>query len=188
MMEGKRIAALLLAAAVAAQTSGCGNTSSEQSGKAENQSEGKPAVTVVGTYEAESAQLNGKVKVSESSETGYVSGFEEETDSCTFQVTIETEGFYDLNFVSAAEGGYKENYVLVDGNSAGTIATESETFADSVMSRVYLTQGTHDIAVSKYWGWIKLDKLVVQTSEPIDERIYQVSAESTRMRQTRQSA
>lgn len=176
-MERKRLTALLLAAAVASQAAGCQNASSGQSGKDENQNEGKPTIEVVGTYEAEAAQLNGKVKASEASEPGYVSGFENDDDSCTFQVAIETEGFYDLHFISAAEGGYKENYVLVDGNSAGTIAAESETFADSVISRVYLTPGAHDIAVSKYWGWIKLDKLVVQTSEPIDERIYQVSSE-----------
>lgn len=176
-MERKRLTALLLAAAVASQAAGCQNASSGQSGKDENQNEGKPTIEVVGTYEAEAAQLNGKVKASEASEPGYVSGFENDDDSCTFQVAIETEGFYDLHFISAAEGGYKENYVLVDGNSVGTIAAESETFADSVISRVYLTPGAHDIAVSKYWGWIKLDKLVVQTSEPIDERIYQVSSE-----------
>lgn len=67
--------------------------------------------------------------------------------------------------------------MTVDNESIGTIAAESADFSDAVIARVYLTQGAHNIAVSKYWGWIKLDKLVVQTAVPIDESIYQVSAD-----------
>lgn len=132
---------------------------------------------LVGTYEAEEAQLSGNVKVVKETNGDYVSGFEQDSDSCNFTVEIASEGFYDLNFVSATEGGYKENYVTVDGDSIGTIAVESADFSDAMIARVYLTQGTHNIAVTKYWGWIKLDKLVIQTSAPIDENIYQVSAE-----------
>lgn len=137
----------------------------------------KSTAEIVGTYEAEEAQLAGNVKAAESAGVGYVSGFEADDDSCIFTVDVVAEGFYDFNFVSASEGGYKENYVSVDGDSLGTIPAESADFSDSVISRVYLTQGTHEVAVSKYWGWIKLDKLIVQTSEPIDDSIYQVSAD-----------
>lgn len=141
----------------------------------ENNAAAKYTVEIVGTYEAEDAELAGNVKAS--AEGGYVAGFENNGDSCSFTVDISTEGFYDLNFVSAAEGGYKENYVTVDNDCIGTIAVESTDFSDAVIARVYLTQGAHNIAVSKYWGWIKLDKLVVQTAVPIDESIYQVSAD-----------
>lgn len=135
------------------------------------------AAEIVGTYEAEEAELAGNVKASESAQGAYVSGFENDGDRCIFAVDIPSDGFYDLNFVSAAEGGYKENYVAVDNDSIGTIAVESADFSDAVVARVYLTQGAHHIAVSKYWGWIKLDKLVVQTAAPIDKNIYQVSAD-----------
>lgn len=150
---------------------------SETSQEIAGESSKKSTTWIVGTYEAEEAQLKGNVKVSESAGVGYVSGFEKDDDSCSFAVDVDADGFYDFNFVSASEGGYKENYVSVDGDSLGTVSVESAEFTDSVVSRVYLTQGTHEVAVSKYWGWIKLDKLIVQTSEPIDERIYQVSAE-----------
>ena len=132
---------------------------------------------IAGTYEAEDAQLAGAVKAVESAKATYVSGFRNDDDSCTFTIDIDAEGFYDLNFVSASEGGYKENYVTVDGDSLGMIYSEKTEFSDAVISRVYLTQGTHEVAVAKSWGWIKLDKLVVQVSEPVDEGIYQVSAE-----------
>lgn len=150
---------------------------SETSQESADESSKNSTAEIVGTYEAEEAQLKGNVKVSESAGVGYVSGFEKDDDSCSFTVDVDADGFYDFNFVSASEGGYKENYVSVDGDSLGTVSVESAEFTDSVVSRVYLTQGTHEVAVSKYWGWIKLDKLIVQTSEPIDEKIYQVSAE-----------
>lgn len=140
-----------------------------------SQKENSMVVKIVGTYEAEEAELVGNVKVN--SEGGSVSGFENDGDSCGFAVDIPSDGFYDLNFVSAAEGEYKENYVTVDNDSIGTIAVESTDFSDAIIARVYLTQGAHHITVSKYWGWIKLDKLVIQTAAPIDERIYQVSAD-----------
>ncbi len=146
-----------------------------QTSQEENSTDTKYTVEIVGTYEAEEAQLTGNVKVNV--DGGYVSGFENDGDSCSFAVDIPIEGFYDLNFVSAAEGGYKENYVTVDNDSMGTIVAESADFSDAVIARVYLTQGVHNIVVSKYWGWIKLDKLVVQTAAPIDKGIYQVSAD-----------
>lgn len=131
----------------------------------------------VGTYEAEDARLSGTVKAVEGSATAYVSGFKNDNDSCTFTIDIDADGFYDLDFVIASEGGYKENYVMMDGDSLGTVSVESQDFSDAVISRVYLTQGTHEVAVAKYWGWIKLDKLIVQASERVDEGIYQVSAD-----------
>lgn len=205
-MRGEKSLVFLLATLMAVQGAGCGNTNQSGANKNDNSvgeilhesaemnvlelpqgnTQGNEkvdeqvtakGVEVVGIYEAEDAQLNGNVKVFTDAGEAYVSGFENDNDRCIFTVEIASEGFYDLNFVSAAEGGYKENYVLVDGDSAGVIATEKAEFTDSTISRVYLTQGMHEVAVAKYWGWIKLNKLVVQASEPIDERIYQVSAD-----------
>lgn len=139
-----------------------------------------PAAEVIGSYEAETAKLAGGICVEAQkpgfSGEGYVTGFEEDTDGCTFQISIPEEGFYDLNFISSAEGGYKENYVYIDGGNAGIAAVEESTFSDSVLSRVYLTEGEHEVSLVKYWGWINLDKLEVKTAAPIPESIYQVSA------------
>lgn len=198
-MKGKKIIALLIAALMTVQAVGCGNTGGiepDQNGAAvdENvqecetiavqetsqvvsQEEKEGVIEMIDTYEAEEAQLSGAVKAVESAKATYVSGFRNDDDRCTFTIDIDAEGFYDLNFVSASEGGYKENYVMVDGDSLGMIYSEKTEFSDAVISRVYLTQGTHEVAVAKYWGWIKLDKLIVQTSELIDESIYQVSPE-----------
>lgn len=212
-MKGKKVIALLVAASMAVQAVGCGNTNQSGTDKNDNPVEEssreaietdvleasrcntqpnekeendlgtsqekakESAAEITGTYEAEEAQLKGNVKASEGSGDSYVAGFENDGDSCGFMVDIATEGFYDFYFVCAAEGGYKENYVSVDGDSIGTISVESADFTDAVISRIFLTQGTHTVEVLKYWGWIKLDKLIVQTSAPVDESIYQVSAE-----------
>lgn len=136
---------------------------------------------VVGVYEAEDAVKNGNVKavspkLNGYSGTGYVEGFQDDTDSCVFTVTVPEDGFYDLNFVSASSGGEKHNYVTVDGEQMGTVEVTGSGFADSVLNRVYMSAGEHEVVLSKYWGWISLDCLEVVTSEPIDESIYEVAA------------
>ncbi|MGN0140773.1 MAG: glycosyl hydrolase [Roseburia sp.] len=135
---------------------------------------------VVGAYEAEEAAFNGNVHMESDvqgySGSGYVAGFSADDDSCTFRISIPEDGFYDFDFVSASSGDYKENYVNVDGESMGVISVSDKSFTDSLINRVYLSAGEHEVSVSKYWGWIYLDKLIVQTSEPLDTSIYEVSA------------
>ncbi|MCH5274602.1 MAG: beta-mannosidase [Lachnospiraceae bacterium] len=136
----------------------------------------------VGVYEAEDASFTGNVaavtdlKLAGYSGTGYVEGFQDDSDACTFSVSIAEDGFYDLNFVSTSMGGDKYNYVVVDGEQLGTVWIAESSFSDSVLNRVYLTAGDHEIRLVKYWGWISLDRLEIVTSEPIDEAVYQVTA------------
>lgn len=177
MMKRWRGAAGILAAATVGLTACAGNA-----GATDTETEKETFVPeVVGTYEAEDAEFSGNVhaesEVSGYSGSGYAAGFAEDDDSCTFQVEITEDGFYDLDFISASSGDYKENYVSVDGESLGTISVSEQTFTDSVVNRVYLTSGQHAVSVSKYWGWVYIDKLIVQTAEPIDTSIYEVSAE-----------
>ena len=75
-----------------------------------------------------------------------------------------------------SQGGYKENYVSVDGQRMGTISANGTKFQRDTIRRVYLEEGEHTVSVSKYWGYINWDKVTVLTSEPFDESIFQVSA------------
>lgn len=135
----------------------------------------------VGVFEAEEALWTGNVKVASNplkegySGNGYIEGFDEDGDTCTFTINILEDGFYDLNFISASKGGEKHNYVSVDGEQLGTVFVEDEAFTKSIISRVYLTQGEHKVSFIKYWGWILLDCLEILTAEPIDPTLYQVS-------------
>ncbi len=182
MKKGGRILSIGLAAVLGMMSAGCmAEKSSVQPGNDRGEKSDYIPETV-GIYEAEDAAWNGNVKVpagltkKEYSGTGYVEGFEEDADGCTFTITIEETGFYDLNFVSASAGGEKHNYVTVDGEQIGTVMVEESGFADSLINRIYMEAGEHKISISKYWGWISLDCLKVLTSEPIDPGIYEVNA------------
>lgn len=172
---------MLTGAAVLSNLNGCGQQSSAEPDTLETETQSKEVYVpeIVGTYEAEDATFKGNVKKESSrdgySGSGYATGFSEDGDACIFSVEISEPGFYDLGFATSAND-YKENYVSVDGEQIGTIASSEKTFTEAFLSRVYLEQGSHDIEVSKYWGWIDLDYLVVQTSEPLDASIYEVSA------------
>lgn len=127
----------------------------------------------VGVYEAEAGRLYGNTRVENN---GYVTGFEQDSDRCAVTAEIVETGFYDLEFMIKAIGGYKENYVIVDGEQVGTISAEADGFQRAYVRRVYLEEGAHEIGVSKYWGYIQWDKVSILTSEPFDEGIFDVSA------------
>ena len=172
------LTALLLGAVALA---GCGN-------KTEHPGEATPAPTeteaptqtptpfvpeVLGVFEAEEATLAGNVKVTNT----FVEGFQNaETDSCTFTVTVEKEGFYDLIFRIASSSGKKLNPVFVDGTAVGDIFTDAVHYQESVIDRVWLSAGEHSVAVGVSWGWIMLDKMTVQTAAPLPDDLYQVTA------------
>ena len=173
----KAMVSLMALAAFGSVMAGCGN-GGEADGTAGQEEVFVP--TVIGTYEAEDASFTGNARAETGkngySGEGYATGFEEDGDGCTFHISTPESGFYDLLFGSSA-GGYKENYVNVDGDYLGNLVTDSSEIAESKLKRVYLDAGEHDVTVSKYWGWIDLDYLKVATSEPIPESVYQVSAE-----------
>ena len=131
-------------------------------------------------YEAEDGELLGGTLIESSMQgykgTGYVAGFANENDGISLTITVAETGFYDLNFISASQGGdYKENYVLIDGESAGTVSVQSGTFTDSILQRVYMESGTHEIRMTKYWGWIMLDRVLVKQSDELAADLYQIS-------------
>ena len=127
----------------------------------------------VGVYEAENGTFHGNVHVEKK---GSVAGFQQDGDQCDVTVSIAEAGFYDLEFMIKSQGGYKENYVSVDGQRMGTISANGTKFQRDTIRRVYLEEGEHTVSVSKYWGYINWDKVTVLTSEPFDESIFQVSA------------
>lgn len=131
--------------------------------------------------EAEEASFTGKVRVESIKEgytgTGYLTGIESDADTITFTLTVPGSGAYDLNFVSAGNVGHKENNVLVDGVNIGLSVVDKNEFTDAIMERIYLTAGEHQITMTKSWGWIFLDSLIVTASEPADMTIFDVSSE-----------
>lgn len=188
MEKGRKGISIGMAVVMSIMAAGCavkGDINRGKEGEQGEMEEVKSAFVreAVGVYEAEDAVWTGNVKVVSNptkkgySGTGYVEGFEEETDTCIFTVTIPEDGFYDLNFRSASKGGEKHNYVSADGEQLGTVLVQDEDFTDSGLNRVYMAAGEHKVGISKYWGWISLDYLEVLTAEPIDPSLYEVSAD-----------
>ena len=131
-------------------------------------------------YEAEQETLLGGTKVEATkknySGSGYVVGFENEEDGIEFTVEVEEDGHYDLNFISYSFGGAKSNFIYVDGEKVGEVSALTDGFDDSILKRIYLSKGVHNIRLMKSWGWIGVDKLQISKSNPIEESVYQVSA------------
>ena len=174
MSSKKVLVGTILMGVLGMVLTGCGNKGTEENGT----SEFEPTVQL--SYEAEQMTLQGNVKIVSnpqvdgfSGET-YVDGFEDDGDACEFEVEIPEDGFYDLDFVSASCGGEKTNQILVDKEAVGTVKTEEETFTDAVLKRIYMSKGSHTVALHKEWGWILLDRLVITDSEPLDQSIYQI--------------
>lgn len=158
---------------------GCGSKEQGNTPDAPTPTKAPFVPEIVGTYEAEDGVFAGNVKAvndSSRSGTGYVKGFEKEGDSCTMTVKIEQEGFYDLVFRIASNGGEKTNPVSVDGSPVGNIYVKETSYMDDAIERVWFTPGEHTVSVGVSWGWISLDFLTVQTSEPLDPSLYEVEA------------
>ncbi len=135
---------------------------------------------LIAEYEAEDASFIGNVKADSTSDgysgTGYAAGFNKvDEDSLDLNISVPEDGFYDLVFTTRA-AGYKENYLSLDGESVGTIVTDSSDFSDYTFRHAYLTAGDHTVRVTAYWGYIDLDRMAVYTAEPVDESFYAISA------------
>ncbi len=130
--------------------------------------------------EAEEAEMTGKVRVESTkggfTGSGYLVGIEGNEDTVSFRVTVPGSGAYDLNFRSASYGGYKENNILINGEMVGSAKVEESEFTDSILKRIYLTTGENLITMTKSWGWIYLDSLIITASGPADKSIYDVSS------------
>ncbi len=125
----------------------------------------------VGSFEPET----GKTIGTEATAT-YVTGFDQDGDSCELEISVPADGFYDLEFVLRTDGGFKQNYVFIDGQKVADVDADGKAFKGYFTRRVYMSAGTHQLSLVKYWGYVDWEKLNVWTSEPFDESIYNVSA------------
>ena len=161
----RKIPALLLASALL--LTGCAAPKQDQPA-AETQWVGEE----IASFEAEDGTYTGNVHANQ----GFATGFEADGDSCSVSITVEETDFYDLEFLVRGIGGPKDNYVSVDGERIGTITAEGSSFSRDQLRRIYLEAGEHTVTVEKYWGYIDFDKVILLTSQPFDESIYDVSA------------
>ena len=170
----KRMAAWILL--VSLLLGGCGGAQPAQVSTEPTVEETIPWVEeLIGSWEAEDGTFTGNV----TSQGGFVSGFHTDEDTASLCISIPADGFYQLEFVTRAQGGDKLNYVALDGDRIGEISSGTGKFGRDRIRRVYMTAGEHTITVSKSWGYIDFDKVYVYTAEPFDESVYDIPAKLT---------
>lgn len=132
------------------------------------------------TVECETAALEGNAKVSDNelaSGGQYVSGVNVDGDKMTVTVDVEYTGFYNLNFRTKGSSDDRVNYVFVDGEQIGDITNNGlDEFTDCILSNIYLEEGTREIAVTPYWGYVDYDCIILTKSTAVTEETYNVTS------------
>ncbi|KAF6824971.1 mannan endo-1,4-beta-mannosidase [Colletotrichum plurivorum] len=124
------------------------------------------------TYEAEDGVLSGTtVDTAQAgfSGTGYVTGFEDDTDKLTINVDCAGEGqkLFDLKIRFAGIYGEKRTNVVLNGGAANEVLLAAgETWADVSAGQVLLKEGTNTIDIVKNWGWYLIDSITLTPSAP----------------------
>lgn len=114
-------------------------------------------------YEAESAIISGGAskQASSTASGGYFVAQGE--GNLTFNLIFTSDGIYNMHIQAAAPGGFKANYLFVDGTSITFSTNQSASFSKVKMaSEVKLTAGTHKIEITKSWGWINIDYIELE--------------------------
>ena len=74
--------------------------------------------------------------------------------------------------------------IYINEEQAGVIKTDGDDFHDSMLKRVYLSEETQEIKITKSWGVDTVDALEITASSPAGESIYE-SAELADPKATR---
>lgn len=117
------------------------------------------------TIEAESGILNG-VSVYNSrlghSGNGYVSGFDNESDSIKAIFNVESAGEYYINVQYASEYGDKYCTLYInDSNKGDKLLKQSTIFTDTYLDTVYLNSGENNIKLQSNWGYYDIDNFTI---------------------------
>ncbi len=96
----------------------------------------------------------------------------EETDGVAITFTVANTDEYDLTLVQAGIGGHKENHVYLDGVQMENNAVVSgEEWENTSLGRGLLEAGEHTLEIKAFWGWVKLDKLLLTSAHPAPKAI-----------------
>lgn len=119
-------------------------------------------------YEFEHAnrfEQNGKNRIENCSFSGYSGDGYLYLESGWGEVhfTVPSDGTYKLTIMTNADT-YKENYLYLDDNSAGTLKTSGNRW-ESYAQTVYLSAGAHKYGVSTGWGYTALDYVTVEAQD-----------------------
>ncbi len=120
--------------------------------------------------EFEDGELLGNVKIGRLAGEAWVElSSNDDTDGVTVSFSVPEAGLYDLTILQAGIGGYKENFLFVDGQQLDNTIVQGTAAEACVTPGVRLEAGEHTVTVTCFWGWTKLDALLVSPSADIPE-------------------
>ncbi len=151
------------------------------------------AISQTTIYEAEDALLFGSLSIGNTFEgysgTGYVGGFAQDGDKILFTVRVSEAGVYELKVGYMSRFGYKENYLIVNGQQqTETLKFPGSTvFTETTYGAINLMAGTNTIEILKWWGYCWVDYIKVggigpvgvisfEPSQPIVNKPFTISA------------
>ena len=116
--------------------------------------------------EAESGTLEGSEKVSKPGASGgYIVAMKD--GNLSFTISVKEEGFYNIYLFVAAPYGNKTNSFNVDGQIIEFTLQQNTSYQ---LIKVVIAQkmkaGTHSIRILKNWGWIDIDYLKLEKTDP----------------------
>lgn len=127
-------------------------------------------------FEAEDGSLTGHLKTGRKEGVIWVEGFTQAgADQLDIPAEVPAEGFYDVAVIQASQGGHKENPVMLDGQSIGSVAADGTDFARAVLEHIYFSAGAHTVSVGTSWGYVRVDAVELTPSKPLPADLYEVS-------------
>ncbi len=124
--------------------------------------------------EAEQGTLLGGASVAANGTA--VSGLRNDGDGVAVVFNVPEAGHYDVIVrQSSNDGGEKINYVCVNGKRVGEVVSIGSKWHDGVAEYIWLEAGENTVSVTKSWGWISVDYIALQKSDPLPADIYDVA-------------
>ncbi|MEO6134719.1 MAG: glycosyl hydrolase [Ginsengibacter sp.] len=127
------------------------------------------AQTFVTSVEAETGVLTGVyISAQTGSSSGpFVTGFDNNGDNVTVNVTVPAASYYKLEIRYRATNGNKNQRVLANNIFVGEVVFPAAAdFVDLNAGSIYLNSGINTITVEKSWGYMDVDKFSIYTIPP----------------------
>jgi mannan endo-1,4-beta-mannosidase len=113
-------------------------------------------------FEAESAVLSGGASKQNSQARSGGQYVAQNEGGLAWNVSLATEGFFNIIVNAAAPNGNKINVFSIDDNTVDFSATVTEYTSIRVGSSLKLAAGSHSVKILKSWGYINIDYVEFQ--------------------------
>ncbi len=84
-----------------------------------------------------------------------------QTDGLALKFSVPESGAYRLVVHEAGIGGYKENYLSVDGQAFDNLTVQGMDEEDTLAAELTLEAGEHTLDITAFWGWVRLETLTL---------------------------